>query len=186
MFPPESSVAIRGDGFALPDMAGALSMLVRRSRPLARHGWRPAVRVGRDGDWIPLPAGDRPEGLCRTPTHHGPPGSPVLLRGFGGSHRPVPVDHPPGFARLGPKTLAALISPKTLQTLAVDGETLHGSATPTSSAVHLIATLAPDRHLVVQVCLPSDTSEEVRRIQTIPAVHSLPRVDHEVGGAGRK
>ena len=60
---------------------------------------------------------------------------------------------------LAPEVLAALTSPETLQVVAVDGKTLRGSATSPGPAVHLLAALTPDRHLVAQVRVPSGTSE---------------------------
>lgn len=43
--------------------------------------------------------------------------------------------------------------------VAVDGKTLRGSATPAQAAVHPLAALTPDRRPVVQVRVPTGTSE---------------------------
>ncbi|GAB3705181.1 ISAs1 family transposase [Nocardiopsis oceani] len=60
---------------------------------------------------------------------------------------------------LAPDALTALTSPEALQVVAVDGKTLRGSATGSSAAVHLLAALTPNRHLVAQVRVPPGTSE---------------------------
>ena len=60
---------------------------------------------------------------------------------------------------LDPEALAALARPDVLEVVAVDGKTLRGSATPAEAAVHLLATLTPDRRLVAQVRVPARTSE---------------------------
>ena len=41
----------------------------------------------------------------------------------------------------------------------MDGKTLRGTATPTDPAVHLLAALAPNRHLLAQARVPAGTSE---------------------------
>ena len=58
---------------------------------------------------------------------------------------------------LAPQTLTALTSPDIFDVVAVDGKTLHGSATATEAVVYLLAALTLDRHLAAQVRVPADT-----------------------------
>ncbi|XKK42270.1 ISAs1 family transposase [Nocardiopsis sp. ARC36] len=76
-----------------------------------------------------------------------------------GAYRPSPATIRRVLLALAPDALAALTRPETLEIVAVDGKTLRGSATPAGPAVHLLAALTPDRHLVAQVRVRAGTSE---------------------------